>query len=109
MNLTQKQSLILIGALVVLCAFLGANLYLNNNELKQLTGEYGDLELSKEQVVFDLEKMKFSYDTLETENSMMLAEIAAQQDKIDGLITQVKNGNWALSKSKKRQKLLELL
>lgn len=109
MNLTQKQSLILIGALFVLCAFLGANLYLNNNELKQLTGEYGDLELSKEQVVFDLEKMKFSYDTLETENSMMLAEIAAQQDKIDGLITQVKNGNWALSKSKKEAETLRVI
>ena len=34
----------------------------------------------------------------------MLAEIAAQQEKIDGLITKVKNGNWALAKAKRSLK-----
>ena len=50
--------------------------------------------------------MRFSYDTLQTENSMMIAEIAAQRDRIDDLITQVKNGNWALSKAKKESETL---
>ena len=109
MNLTQKQSLIAIALLAVVCAFLGAKLYVNNLAYNKLTGEYGQLELSKEQVVFDLEKMRFSYDTLQTESSMMVAEIAAQRDRIDGLITQVKNGNWALSKAKKESETLRTI
>ena len=106
MNLTQKQSLLLIGALALICVFLGANLYIKTNDLKELSVDYDQLELSKEQVVFDLEKMRFSYDTLQTENELLLAEIAAQQDKIDGLITKVKNGNWALAKAKKESETL---
>ncbi len=109
MNLTQKRSLLLIGALALICIFLGANLYLMTNDLKELSGDYDQLELSKEQVVFDLEKMRFSYDTLQTENELMLAEIAAQQEKIDGLITKVKNGNWALAKAKKESETLRTI
>lgn len=109
MNLSEKQSLIAIGSLVVICLFLGGQLYITNNNLGELSGEYDQLELSKEQVVFDLEKMRFSYDTLQTENSMMLAEIAAQRDKIDGLLTKVKNGNWALSKAKKEAATLRTI
>ena len=109
MNLTQKQSLLLIGALALICVFLGANLYIKTNDLKELSVDYDHLELSKEQVVFDLEKMRFSYDTLQTENELLLAEIAAQQDKIDGLITKVKNGNWALAKAKKESETLRTI
>ncbi len=109
MNLTQKQSLLLIGALALICVFLGANLYIKTNDLKELSVDYDQLELSKEQVVFDLEKMRFSYDTLQTENELLLAEIAAQQDKIDGLITKVKNGNWALAKAKKESETLRTI
>ena len=48
MNLTQKQSLIAIAVLAIVCAFLGAKLYVNNQAYNKLTGEYGQLELSKE-------------------------------------------------------------
>jgi TolA-binding protein len=71
-------------------------------KFKDLSGDYSRLEMDKEQVVFDLEKMRFSYDTLSVENSMMLAEISAQRDRIDGLITSVKNGNWELAIAKKK-------
>ena len=43
------------------------------------------------------------------ENSMMLAEISAQRDKIDGLITSVKNGNWELGKAKKEAATLRVI
>jgi FtsZ-binding cell division protein ZapB len=109
MSLTNKQSLIAIAILAVVCLFLGAKLYVNNSSYNSLFGEYGQLELNKEQVVFDLEKMRFSYDTLETENSMMVAEIAAQRDKIDGLLTKVKNGNWSLAKAKKEASTLRII
>mgnify|MGYP000061651036 CR=1 FL=1 len=98
MNLTSKQSLIAIVVLAVICIFLGAQLFLGNKNYDKLTNEYGQLEIDKEQVVLDLEKMRFSYDTLQTENSMIIAEIAAQRDRVDGLLIKVKNGNWALGR-----------
>ncbi|MGY8884578.1 MAG: hypothetical protein ACKVKI_03610 [Flavobacteriales bacterium] len=109
MNLTSKQSLIAIVVLAVICIFLGAQLFLGNKNYDELTNEYGQLEIDKEQVVFDLEKMRFSYDTLQTENSMIIAEIAAQRDRVDGLLTKVKNGNWALGRAKKEAETLRTI
>tara|TARA_Y100000739_G_C20591316_1_gene458023 strand:- start:432 stop:1289 length:858 start_codon:yes stop_codon:yes gene_type:complete len=100
---------IAIAVLAVICLYLAGERYVNNQAYNKLTGEYGELEISKEQVVFDLEKMRFSYDTLQTENTMMLAEIAAQRDKVDDLITKVKNGNWALAKAKKESETLRTI
>jgi FtsZ-binding cell division protein ZapB len=109
MNLTSKQSLIAIVVLAVVCIFLGAQLFLGNKNYDELTNEYGQLEIDKEQVVFDLEKMRFSYDTLQTENSMIIAEIAAQRDRVDDLLTKVKNGNWALGRAKKEAETLRTI
>ena len=109
MDPINNKSRIAIAVLVVICLFLVGKLYVNNQSYDKLTSEYGQLELSKEQVVFDLEKMRFSYDTLQTENAMMVAEIAAQRDKVDDLITKVKNGNWALSKAKKESETLKTI
>ena len=109
MNLTSKQSLIAIVVLAVICLFLGAQLFIGGKNFEELTNEYGELEIDKEQVVFDLEKMRFSYDTLQTENSMMIAEIAAQRDRVDGLLTTVKNGNWALGRAKKEAETLKTI
>jgi hypothetical protein len=109
MNLTSKQSLIAIVVLAVICIFLGAQLFLGNKNYDELTNEYGQLEIDKEQVVFDLEKMRFSYDTLQTENSMIIAEIAAQRARVDGLLTKVKNGNWALGRAKKEAETLRAI
>jgi hypothetical protein len=109
MNLNPKQSLIAIVVLAVICLFLGVKLFLEGGKLDELSGDYSRLEMDKEQVVFDLEKIKFSYDTLEIENSMMLAEISAQRDKINGLITSVKNGNWELGKAKKEAATLRVI
>jgi len=109
MNLNPKQSLIAIVVLAVICLFLGVQLFLGGKKFDELSGDYSRLEMDKEQVVFDLEKIRFSYDTLEIENSMMLAEISAQRDKINGLITSVKNGNWELGKAKKEAATLRVI
>ena len=109
MNLTSKQSLVAIVVIAVICIFLGAQLFIEGKNFDELTNEYGQLDMEKEQVVFDLEKMRFSYDTLQTENSMMVAEISAQRDRIDGLLTKVKNGNWALGRAKKEAETLRTI
>ena len=77
-----------------------------NNVIGGLHSDNAELSLAKDQLVLDLEKMRFSYDTLETENSMMLAELAAQQERIDGLLTKVKNGYWEVARAKKEAETL---
>ena len=109
MNLSPKHSLIAIAVLFVLCAFLGVKLYVNSNSYDKLQGEHLEMGLEKDQVVLKIEKMRFSYDTLQTDNSMMIAEIAAQRDRIDGLLTKVKNGNWSLSRAKKESATLRVI
>jgi hypothetical protein len=109
MNLTSKQSLIAIVVLAVVCIFLGAQLFLGNKNYDDLKNKHVQLEKDKEQVVFDLEKMRFSYDTLQTENSMIIAEIAAQRDRVDELLTKVKNGNWALGRAKEEAETLRTI
>ena len=57
MNLSSKQSLIAIVVLAVICLFLGIQLFVGGEKFKDLSGDYGRLEMDKEQVVFDLEKL----------------------------------------------------
>ena len=109
MNLSPKHSLIAIAVLFVICAFLGVKLYVNSNSYNKIKWEKAVVKKEKDQVVLDLEKIRFSYDTLETENSMMIAEIAAQRDRVDGLLTKVKNGNWSLARAKKEAETLRLV
>ena len=106
MNLSPKHSLIAMAVLFVICAFLGVKLYVNSNSYNKIKWEKAVVKKEKDQVVLDLEKIRFSYDTLETENSMMIAEIAAQRDRVDGLLTKVKNGNWSLARAKKEAETL---
>jgi hypothetical protein len=40
---------------------------------------------------------------------MIIAEIAAQRARVDGLLTKVKNGNWALGRSKKEAETLRTI
>jgi hypothetical protein len=81
----------------------------NSNNYDTLYGDFGVVTLEKDQVVLDLEKMRFSYDTLKTDNAMMIAEIAAQRDRVDGLLTKVKNGNWSLARAKKESETLRVI
>ena len=105
-EMSQKTWLIVVASLVLVIAFLGYQVADQNNVIGGLHSNNAELSLAKDQLVLDLEKMRFSYDTLETENSMMLAELAAQQERIDGLLTKVKNGYWEVARAKKEAETL---
>ena len=105
-EMSQKTWLVVVASLVLVIAFLGYQVADQNNVIGGLHSDNAELSLAKDQLVLDLEKMRFSYDTLETENSMMLAELAAQQERIDGLLTKVKNGYWEVARAKKEAETL---
>ncbi len=105
-EMSQKTWLVVVAALLLTVAYLGYQLSDRNGAVRMLTGDNAELTLEKDQLILDLEKMRFSYDTLETENTMMLAELAAQQERIDGLLTKVKNGYWEVARLKKEAETL---
>jgi uncharacterized phage infection (PIP) family protein YhgE len=103
----SRRILILVSAvLAFLCLFLGLQLYQKSETIETVETDNASLTLERDQVLFDLEKLRFSYDTLSTENALMLAEIADQRTQIDKLVTRVKNGNWELGKVKKEAETL---
>lgn len=105
-EMSQKTWWAVVAVLALIVAYLGYQLSAKNNTIGLLNSDNAELTLEKDQLILDLEKMRFSYDTLETENSMMVAELAAQQDRIDGLLTKVKNGYWEVAKLKKEAETL---
>ena len=103
----SRRILILVSAaLAFLCLFLGLQLYQKMEAVTEAESDNAALTLDRDQVMFDLEKLRFSYDTLSTENALILAEIAEQRAHIDKLVTQVKNGNWELGRVKKEAETL---
>ena len=105
-EMSQKTWWAVVAVLALIVAYLSYQLSAKNNTIGLLNSDNAGLTLEKDQLILDLEKMRFSYDTLETENSMMVAELAAQQDRIDGLLTKVKNGYWEVAKLKKEAETL---
>ena len=105
-EMSQKTWWVVVATLVLVCGFLGFQLMDRNDTIGSLNTSNAELTMAKDQLVLDLEKMRFSYDTLETENSMMVAELAAQQERIEGLLTKVKNGYWELGRAKKEAETL---
>lgn len=103
---SQRILIAVSAVLAFLCLFLGLQLFQKGETIEAIEGDNAMLTLERDQVLFDLEKLRFSYDTLSTENALMLAEIADQRGHIDRLMTRVKNGNWELGKVKKEAETL---
>lgn len=102
----QRTLIIVSIGLALVCLVLGLKLYQSHQTIATVQTANDDLTLERDQVLFDLDKLSFSYDTLSTENALMLAQIAEQKIQIDKLKTQVKNGNWSLSRVKKEAETL---
>lgn len=106
---SQRILIAVSAVLAFICLFLGLQLYQKGETIETIEGDNATLTLERDQVLFDLEKLRFSYDTLSTENALMLAEIADQRGQIDRLMTRVKNGNWELGKVKKEAETLRTI
>ena len=106
---SQRILIITSAALALACAVLGYQLYERTGDVERSESDLVALSLEKDHVLFDLEKLRFSYDTLNTENALIIAEIADQRAQIDGLVQQVRNGNWSLSRAKKEAETLRTI
>lgn len=104
--MNNRVLLILVALLLLICAYLGYQVYQGNQAIEQGEIELEEVSTNRDQVKLELEKMMFSYDTLTTENTYLMAEMAAQRTQIEDLLTRVKDRNWSISKLKKETNTL---
>lgn len=93
--------LLLISNVVMLYLLMQRNKEVDTQERK-----VASVISEKENVTRLLEDMINSYDTLSTENELLTEEMAAQREKIESLLDQVKRGNYDLAKAKKEAETL---
>lgn len=99
----------LLALVVLLIVSNLATLYFLNkgsNTVEQQQEQIASISDDKDNVTKLLEDMLVQYDTLSTENEQLTAEMAAQKQQIEDLMTKVKNGNYSLSKAKKEAETL---
>lgn len=104
--MNNRVLLILVALLLLICAYLGYQVYQGNQTIEQGEIQLEEVSTDRDQVKLELEKMMFSYDTLSTENAYLMAEMAAQRTQIEDLLTKVKDRNWSISKLKKETNTL---
>ena len=99
----QQRSIyfVIIATLVLIVGYLGYQVSQQGTTIDVQTQEMEEGNREREVLEFDLQKMRFSYDTLQIENSLMMAEMAAQRSEIEGLISKVRDRNYSVSKLKK--------
>ena len=98
--------LIIIATLALTVGYLGYQVSQQGNTIEVQSEQIETGNLERDALELDLQKLRFSYDTLQTENSLMMAEMAAQRSEIDGLIQKVRSRNYSVSKLKKETETL---
>lgn len=104
--MNNRVYIIVIALLVLISGYLGYKLNQSNNTVIETQSSLDETELERGRLELDLEKMRLSYDTLQTDNSMLRAEMDAQRGQIDELLKKVKDKNWSISKLKKEASTL---
>lgn len=98
--------LIIIAVLALTVGYLGYQVSKQGDTIDVQVEQIETGNLERDALELDLQKLRFSYDTLQTENSLMMAEMAAQRSEIDGLIEKVRSRNYSVSKLKKETETL---
>lgn len=104
--MNNKTSLVIIALLLIVCGYLGFKLKGSSDTVSEQVETIDGLGIERDQLELDLQKMMFSYDTLKTENSFLMAEMADQRGQIEDLLKKVKDRNWTVSKLKKETETL---
>lgn len=108
----EKQNRTNTGLLVLVVLLLLSNvagwfMYMQKgNEVEETQQQVVAVTSEKDNVTVMLENMLASYDTLKTDNEQLTVEMEAQRAQVEGLLDQVKRGNYSLAKVKKEAETL---
>jgi hypothetical protein len=101
-----------IGIIVVLLGVVGYLAYSVNQkqeEIVYIDREKNTIISERDGLSMELEMLRLSYDTLNTDNESLKAEIAASREEILALEKKVKGSNYDLSKARKELDVLREL
>ena len=98
--------LIIIAVLAITSGYLGYQVSQQGDTIDDQSGQIIEGNLQRETLELDLQRLRFSYDTIRTENGLMMAEMSAQRSEIEGLIKKVRDRNYSVSKLKKEAETL---
>lgn len=104
--MNNKVSLGIIIILGLLCAFLGYKVSQKTDIIADRDTQVEEISEDRGRIELELEKMKFSYDTLRTDNEMLSQELLAQREQVESLLKKVKNKDYDLYKIKKEAETL---
>jgi hypothetical protein len=99
--MNQRILIIIIVLLAALSAYLGWKVSQQKEVIVYQTETIKEGVDEREVLQLELEQLKLGYDTLKTDNSMLMAEIDAQKMEIEELLKKVKDKNWSITKLKK--------
>jgi DNA repair ATPase RecN len=102
----NKAYIIVIILLLLAVGYLGYEVSQRGNTIDTQEQEYSELDAERDKLEVDLMKMRMSYDTLNTENNQLMAEMDAQKQEIDELLDKLRNRNWSISKLQKEASTL---
>lgn len=111
-NFPEKKNRSSTGLLLLVVLLLISNVVMlwmlmqRNKAVEQGQQKLVEVSSEKDNVTMMLENMLASYDTLKTDNEQLTVEMEAQRERIEGLLDQVKRGNYDLSRAKKEAETL---
>jgi hypothetical protein len=105
-NRSNTGLLLLVVLLLISNVVMLWMLMQRGEEIEKGQEQVAVLEDRNEDVLGMLEKTLDSYDSLQTQNDTMRAEMELQKQQIEELIAKVKSGNYSLAKAKKEAETL---
>jgi hypothetical protein len=96
--MSNKVYIGIIAVLTVLCVYLGFQIKNANEKIVYIDREKNTILDERDVLAVELEQLKMGYDTLQTDNAEMAAEIAEQRSQIESLIKKSKNKDYDISK-----------
>lgn len=95
-----------IGILAVVVAVLGYKLSQKTDVVELQTTQISELDLERNNLMQELEIMQLRYDTMETDNAVLRAELSGQMEALEDLRGKLKDRNYSLSKARKEAETL---
>ncbi|MGB0404241.1 MAG: hypothetical protein ACPGEG_09100 [Salibacteraceae bacterium] len=103
---SNKLIIGLLALSIVVNGILGFMLIQKGDNIDRLTSDNQEITSEKNDIENELYGMIAQYDSLETTNDTLSAQLLAEREKIEDLIAKVKNGNWTIYKLKKETESL---
>lgn len=104
--MNNKVYIALIGVLVIVVGFLGYKLSQEQDVVQAQGQTIENQEIEYDKLSIELERMLISYDTLQTENEDLIAQLSASREEVQFLLDKVQNKDWSIHQLKKETETL---